>query len=169
MWGPTVGTNDSLTNLPIGEYIVTITDIKGCTWKDTVTITEPTLLTYTEVITNVSCNGFNDGDITSTPAGGTLPYSYAWSNGDTDSQAEALISGTYTLTVTDGNGCELDTITEVTQPTILQVTLTTTDVSCNGGNDGEIVSFASGGTLPYTYGWDNGDGDSLAEDLTNGT
>ena len=164
------GDTDSLnTDLIAGTYILTITDALGCSLIDSVTITEPTVLSSTMVTTNVGCFGGNTGSATVTVIGGTLNYSYLWSNGQAADNINALLAGTYIVTVTDDNSCSITDSITLTQPASgLSLTLTNTNVSCNGGNDGEFVVIPNGGTTPYTYLWSNADADSIAQNLIAG-
>ncbi|MCO6500824.1 MAG: PKD domain-containing protein [Vicingus serpentipes] len=164
------GSTDSIaSNLVAGTYTVTVTDSTGCTSDTTVTITEPPLLSGTTSETMVSCNGGNDGESVITPTGGTLPYSYNWSNGSTSATVNGLTAGTYTVTVTDGKSCTFDTSVTITEPPLLSGTTSETMVSCNGGNDGESVITVTGGTTPYTYNWSNGSTAATASGLAAGT
>ncbi|PCI95118.1 MAG: hypothetical protein COB15_12405, partial [Flavobacteriales bacterium] len=169
LWSPVANVNDSINGLAAGTYYVTVTDTLGCIVTDSITINEPTILSLSFTQSNVSCNGGTDGEGVVTPSGGSPGYSYLWNNADTDSIADNVSSGSYTVTVTDANGCtEVGGVT-ITQPTLLTATLSQTDVSCNGGADGEGVVTPLGGTLPYTYLWSNADADSIAGNLVAGT
>ncbi len=106
--------------------------------------------------TNVTCNGGNNGSASVTPSAGNPPYTYLWSpGGGTDSTATGLSAGTYTVTVTDNNGCiNTDSVT-ITQPGAIGINLTTTPGnSCNMNYYGKAtVDSTWGGTGPYTYTW----------------
>ena len=133
------------------------------TERDSVSITEPLPLNFSFSQTNVSCNGKSDGQGSVIVTGGTLPYSYSWSNGDTDSLNTGLIFGTYILTVTDGLGCVLVDSIIITEPEVLALTSTDSDVLCFGGNTGFSTVHAVGGTVNYTYNWSpSGGSDSTA-------
>ena len=88
----------------VGIYCVLVTDQDGCTAYDSVTIVNPPLLLCSVTPTDASC-GLNNGTVTVNPTGGTLPYSYLWSNGATDVSVTGLAGGTYTAIVTDGHNC----------------------------------------------------------------
>ena len=89
--------------------------------------------------------------------GGTGGYTYAWSNGATTANLSNVGAGSYTCTVTDGNGCTTTSNTvNITEPTALNASLTGTDISCNGLTDGSVALSVSGGTSGYTYAWSNG-------------
>jgi hypothetical protein len=98
-------TTATASGLPAGTYTVTVSDSAGCTINGSVTITQPTALTATSSATDESCTGCADGTATVIPAGGTSPYTYLWSNGSTTASITGLSTGTYTVTVTDANGC----------------------------------------------------------------
>ncbi len=148
-------TTPTISNLEAGSYTVSITSGMR-DFTDTYIITEPTPLTATTTSTNVICNGDGNGTITVTPDGGTMPYTYLWSNGPTDQNLSNLGPGTYTLTITDGNMCELilPPVT-ITEPPVLTVTIADTDnVSCLNGDDGAVSTTVAGGNGGYMYAWD---------------
>jgi hypothetical protein len=147
-------TTEDLINITAGNYIITISNNNGCTGIDSVFVTEPDSIEIaTNVIQHVSCFGETNGSLSITASGGTLPYSYTWNNGATASNVSNLAAGTYIVTITDGNGCtQIDDFT-ITEPQLLDVTATITDVTCNGGNDGTATAIALGGTAPYSYFW----------------
>jgi hypothetical protein len=155
------------SNLIAGTYNVTATDINGCTIDTTITLTEPTLITQTISSPtfpsgdNISCFGFNDGGITYTALGGSPIYTYVWTTvGGSGLTAGAqnqsnLTAGTYTVTMTDINGCLIDTTIVLTEPTPLTQTISSplypgnTNISCYGVNDGSIAYGPAGGS-PFT-------------------
>ncbi|MBL0051221.1 MAG: SprB repeat-containing protein [Bacteroidetes bacterium] len=108
-------------------------------------------------VTNVNCNGNSNGAININVAGGTTPYTYSWSNGATTQNVTNLSPNTYTVTVTDANGCTATLSQAITQPNALALTIgTVTNVNCNGNNNGAININIAGGTTPYAYSWSNG-------------
>jgi gliding motility-associated-like protein len=148
------GTTDIITGLPIGNYSVTVTDSYGCAISSSVLINQPPLLTVIAVVdSNVSCFGGSNGAATVTVNGGATPYSYNWSNGATGANITGLTASIYSVTITDNNGCTVTTGITITQPTLLTATLSFTNVSCFGGNNGSASVVANGGTGPYTYMW----------------
>ncbi len=160
----------SATGLAAGTYTITVTDSLGCDDTTSVIITEPMMaVDVTIASTDVSCNGGNDGEAVATATGGTTPYTYLWSNGDADSVAQNLMAGTYTVTATDANGCADSATVVITEPTGLMAMVTTDDVDCNGDSTGTASVAVTGGTLPYTFNWSNGDIDSIAGNLAAGT
>ena len=161
-------TSSGISSLAPGTYTVTVTDNNGCTTNDNAVITEPDTLFYTfDAVTNTTCIGDSDGDISGTTVGGTPPYTYAWTNGATAIEdPTGLSANTYTLTLTDDNGCIITNDTTITDPDPITITMDLiTDASCNGGNDGSVDVTVAGGTGPYTYLWDDA-GASTSEDLS---
>ena len=173
--GTTWQSSNTFTGLGAGTYQVSVRDAANTTCvKDLdgsagTTLTQPTLLTNTNSLSNyngvnISCNGGSNGTITATPAGGTSPYSYQWYTGSgttsaISGQAANLISGlsagTYTVKVTDANGCISTTTSTLSEPSIglIATTSSTTDVTCFGLSDGSTGVNAIFGTAPYTYAW----------------
>ncbi|MBK6821435.1 MAG: SprB repeat-containing protein [Bacteroidetes bacterium] len=94
-----------------------------------------------------------------------MPYGYTWSNGLTTEDINSLGVGSYTVTVTDGNGCTATLSIAIAEPLALVLSETHTDVLCNGGTTGTIDLTVSAGILPYGYNWSNG---STTEDLNSG-
>jgi hypothetical protein len=156
---------EDLLNLSAGIYTVTVTDNSNCTSILSVTITEPvSALSASATVTNVLCNGNSTGAIDLAVSGGTGPYSYNWSNGLLIEDISNLTAGTYTVVVTDNNGCTITSNSIVTEPLLpLTSSTTQTNVLCFGNTTGSIDLTVSGGTAPYTYSWDNG---VVSEDLT---
>ncbi len=143
------------TNLFAGNYTVVVTDTNGCQDSTNVNVNNlgsPTVTIPTS--TNVSCNGASDGTATANVVGGFAPYSYLWSNGDTTLTASNLDALTYSITVTDSNGCTASESVTIQQANALAAVIgTPTNVSCNGGNDGSAYTIVAGGIAPYTYLW----------------
>ena len=144
-------TSDNLNNLPTGTYSVTITDENGCDMEsENFEITQPSLLEISSLeIINASCSGFSDGSIDIEVAGGTENYEYVWSNGATTQDLNLINSNTYELTITDAQGCVLDTTFQVGEPDLLEITnIDITNVTCNGESDGFVDITLNGGTHP---------------------
>ena len=146
----------SLDGLSAGTYSVTVYDTHGCTVELTSTVSEPEVLTIDPTTTNVICNGDNNGTATANVAGGTTPYTITWSNGGTTDAIADLGPGLYNIDVVDANGCTVSGSVTITQPDALETTTSSTNITCNGDNDGTAGVAASGGTAPYTYAWSDG-------------
>ena len=165
------GSTDSTTGLTNGSYIITVTDNGGCSATGSVTITQPTQLVISAASTaNVSCNGGSNGVASSTPSGGTAPYTYLWTGGATNSSASGLSAGTYTVSVSDNNGCSATSTATIIQPATLNASAAiTAGISCNGESNGTAMASATGGTPPYTYAWSGGGSNAAKTGLSIGT
>ncbi|MEQ9188495.1 MAG: LamG-like jellyroll fold domain-containing protein [Cryomorphaceae bacterium] len=164
-------TNATASSLAAGTYSVTLTDAKGCSDTSTVEVAEPSSLISSIISsTNVSCNGGNNGTITGAASGGTAPYTFAWSSGSTSALATSLAAGTYTLTVTDSNGCTDTSIITISEPTALTSTVTfLASTLCYGDSTGSADISASGGTPGYSYLWESGETTAVATALWAGS
>ncbi len=142
LWS-TGGTTNSISNLGQGTYTVTITDANGCTATSTVTVTDPSPLSTSLTPSNATC-GNSNGSLSATPTGGTSPYTYLWNTSETTSSITGLAAGTYSVVITDANGCTQTatvTITNSVNPTAginANVTIyngnSTTLTATGGGN-----------------------------------
>ncbi len=141
-------------NLCSGTYTVTISDELGCLTVVTATVAEPAAIAATFSIDDVSCMGGNDGFIDMTVSGGTGPYTFSWSTGDTTEDIGNLVAGTYSVTIADANQCTADFSATVSEPTqnINQDIIAFDDTSSCLGDT--IMIVASGGFA--TYSWSNG-------------
>ncbi|MBK9337635.1 MAG: SprB repeat-containing protein [Lewinellaceae bacterium] len=149
-------TTNSADNLVAGTYTVTVTDVNGCSATASASVTQPDTMTITPTITNADCPGATNGAVAVAVTGGTSPYTYLWSNGQTTNSIGNLAAGTYTVTVTDASGCPVTTSAIVANLTILTITPTVTNVKCPGATNGAVAVAVTGGTSPYTYLWSNG-------------
>lgn len=170
-WAPTGGNAATATGLTAATYTCTISDGNSCTTTATVTVpnaNSPALSIIST--TDVSCFGGNDGEATASSTGGTTPYTYLWSNADADSIGSNLIAGSYTVTVTDANGCTSSATVTITEPPQLTATASGTDLLCNADNSGTTAVIGNGGTGTYTYAWSPSGGNlSGATGLAAGT
>ncbi|MBI4931789.1 MAG: SBBP repeat-containing protein, partial [Bacteroidetes bacterium] len=156
-WNPGGQTTQMATGLGAGNYTLVVTDANLCTTSKTVTITQPSAINITTSQTNINCNGNCIGSATVTITGGSAPYTYAWSTGETTSATAAnLCTGTYSILVTDNLSCTKTASVTITTPGSLSFTTTQVNVSCNGGNNGSITVNATGGTTPLQYSKDGG-------------
>lgn len=156
IWAPQGQMIQNPTDLCPGTHTVTMIDANSCQSTETVTITEPPMLTSQTSSNAVSCFGDCDGDVSVLPTGGTQPYTFAWdsaSGNQFTSTASNLCPGTYTVLVTDGNGCTTTNAATVTQPNALLINSTSVPTSCQACTDGSATAMVSGGTPSYTYLW----------------
>jgi gliding motility-associated-like protein len=157
-------TTEDLINIGDGTYTVTVTDANNCIAIKTYTVTEPALLNLILNPTNPTCFGTNNGSIDAIVSGGTSPYNYSWSTFESTSSISSLGAGSYSITITDANGCNISGNTILTQPTSINIAGTVTNLTCYNNNSGAIdLSIASGGVSPFSYNWSNGD---TSQDLT---
>ncbi len=154
-WTNTSQTTQTITNLGPGTYIVTITDSIGCIGYDTVTITEPPQITVQASGQAPGCANANTGSATASASGGQGTFTYAWQTTPVQSTAtiSGLAAGTYTVIVTDGNGCTQTASVTLTNPSTVNVNATTSAVSCYSGSDGSATAVGAGGSPPYSYVW----------------
>ncbi len=169
-WTPTGGNAATATNLAQGAYTVTVTDNGGCTAIHTVTISEPTQITSTITPQDATC-GNSNGTASITPTGGTGPYTYMWSNTQTTQQITGLAAGSYSVVVTDANGCTSTASTTLLNNGAPSIQVTSqTDPTCFGITNGAAAILATGGTGPFTYNWSpSGGTGSSATGLGAGT
>ncbi|WP_170067778.1 T9SS type A sorting domain-containing protein [Neolewinella xylanilytica] len=157
--GSTSEATETLSGVPAGTYAVTVTDANSQTASATVTINQPAQPLDVEPTekTDVACFGAATGSAAAVGKGGTSPYTYAWSNGATSTSISNLVKGTYTVTVTDANNCTATRDFTIKQPNNpVKLTVTASEVSCNGGSNGTASVVAKDGTGPYTYLWSTG-------------
>lgn len=147
-------TTAMINNLFPGSYAVTVTDDNGCSF-DTVLNVNSTgsglQANFTE--NNPSC-GNADGSLIITPSNGTAPFSYLWSNNMSGDSIGGLTAGSYSVTITDDNGCTQvfsTSLSDIGAPTLTSDA--EIDITCNGGSDGEIDLSISGGTAPFNVSW----------------
>ncbi len=140
-------------NIAGGTYTVTVTDANGCSATATAVVGQtPPIFLNVASVQNVTCSGANDGVVDITANGGTAPYSFVWNTAATTEDINNLPGGTYTVTVTDANGCS-ETITAiVTESPALVINATITGaVTCTGGSDATLTVTVNGGSSPYSY------------------
>lgn len=144
---------NSVTGLAAGTYSVTASDPTGCSAVASYTINGPQgLATSNPSIVDAVCYQSPTGSIDVNPVGGTPPYNYLWSDSQTAKTATNLVAGTYTVTITDANGCNTTTSGEVKEPGELIIdSLVATPIKCAGDINGTITAYASGGTQPFNY------------------
>lgn len=152
------GTSATENNLPAGTHTISVIDQDNCTATATVTITEPAVLIANASATGETSAGANDGTATADPTGGTTNYSYNWSNGGNTQTITGLAPDDYTVTVTDANNCTaVETVTVNSfDCSGVTISMSSNDVSCNGGSDGAASANLMNGATPITYSWSNG-------------
>ncbi len=161
-------TTQDLTNIPSGNYSVTITDNNSCTKTLSFVLTAPGTYTVTLTPVSTSCPGVDDGSISLSTTGGTSPFQYLWNTSATSQNLTGLASGSYSVTVTDNNNCTVSA--SVTVGSLPQITFNTsiTKTLCEDGNNGGIKLSPAGGTPPYSADWSNLDTSLSIQNLSPG-
>ncbi len=178
-------TGSILNQLAAGVYSLTVSDANGCSETLSFNIVAPPGITSSFVSGDVSCFGLNDGFIDVSVNGGTQPYTYIWtggnSNGATSQDLLGIGAGNYALTVSDANNCVSNQFAPIFSPDEFTGVVTFLDLSClnansavlalccYGTNTGSAVLSLSGGTPPNTFIWSNGATTPVNTDLTSGT
>jgi gliding motility-associated-like protein len=150
-------TTPTIIDLCAGTYIIEITDAAGCIsyWESTVE--ESDGITLNPLIENVtSCSDNCDGSLIANPFGGTFPFTYLWDDPGTQTTPDAteLCAGTYTVEITDANGCSITQTGTVLAPDAIVISLDSiVDATCPDATDGGIYISITGGSEPFTYNW----------------
>ncbi|MDP4760421.1 MAG: PKD domain-containing protein [Crocinitomicaceae bacterium] len=156
-----------------GTYSHTLQAVNGCDSIVTLNLTvlsSSITLSSSIVQGNISCQGDTSGFIQLTVFGGTPLYTYLWSNGATTEDLINLPAGSYSVLITDANGCSITNQSFITEPTsALSINGNQTNIGCFGGNNGSISINAQGGTPSYDYLWNNGQTTSSINGLSTGT
>jgi len=181
------GTTSGIGNLPAGTYDVTVTDAQGCTVSGSIILTEPDPLVIVSIVPkvyncgyNISCNGYNDGEVDVTISGGAScePYTVALSNAQTQSNTgsspvnhSGLVAGTYDVVITDANGCTVGGGFVLTQPDPLVVSAGPNATVFFGYPDSACTllqaSGEAGGCAPYSYQWVDGNTNAVVSNTNS--
>jgi len=168
LWS-TTATTQSITGLCAGSYTVSVTDTAGCIAGMTVTVSDPPAISAV-FLDSLPCNGASDGVLCAIATGGNPPYTYLWSDGQVTPCLQNIPAGTYTVTITDMNGCTGAVSAALTQPAAIQITLTHTDATCQTCANGVATAISiNGGVGPYTYMWSTGSTTGSINSLLPGT
>lgn len=167
---------ETLNNISEGTYALNIEDANGIklgTYTNNILVKEtdaiqyvgqPAKLNLALTKLNASCNNGDDGWAEANVSGGTAPYTYEWTNGETTSKIENITTNNYFVLVTDAKGCVVQGSIFVGDPKGIFTTETVKNPTCYNGNDGVIQLNVTGGNLPYTYLWNTG---ATTKDLNN--
>lgn len=147
-----------ISGLEPGTYCLVVTDSNNCSVQECVDIVANTAMTATATSADANC-GANTGSIDLSVSGGGAPYSFSWETGATSEDLSAVLAGTYTVTITDANGCQLVDSATVNGSVALTAEAVATNVFCNGGDDGSIDLTVLTGSAPYGFDWSNGSTD----------
>jgi gliding motility-associated-like protein len=161
-WGPSGGSAAAATDLSSGDYTVTVEDEAGCIATENITIGEPDALSVTADIVNTTCSG-DDGSISLTVTGGTANYSYEWQpNGETTSTITGN-AGSYNVTVTDANNCEITEAYTIGLTDNLQATVDPEITTIEGGESVDVVVTIDPDVANVTYTWTPTEGLSCSD------
>jgi PKD repeat protein len=155
-------TSEDPSGLAPGDYTVTVTDANGCTASGTFNVSAPIQIALNFTSQSANCAQAN-GSATVTPSGGVGGYTYLWSTGDTTATTGSLPAGSFHVTVTDANGCQMTGSTAVSNVGAPSGNFATTDATCNGDTDGMVDLTLTGGTAPFSFQWSNG---ATTEDIS---
>lgn len=161
----TGATSGSINNLAAGNYSVTVILTNGCSGTASGQVIAASGPTASLSPTNGTCQTSPSIDLSL--SGGTAPFDYLWSNGATTEDVQNIPAGSYSVTITDANGCSASATTPVGDNSTLSVSFSTQDPT--SGNNGSITATPSGGTSPYSYAWSNGAQTPSINNLAPGT
>tara|TARA_B100000809_G_scaffold133200_1_gene130924 strand:+ start:100 stop:8400 length:8301 start_codon:yes stop_codon:yes gene_type:complete len=166
LWNTGATAEDILTGLSAGNYFCDVTDANGCSVQVQATVqnTQGSLSTLSNIVTDETCSAIN-GAIDLNPQGGSTPYSFVWSNGETTEDLTGITAGNYTVTITDIGGCSLiENFTVLNNGANILINNVTINNEICGNSAGGIDISIQSGASPFTFNWSNG---STSEDLTN--
>jgi hypothetical protein len=146
-------TGSEIMGLMAGAYTLTLTDNGNCTLVSTFNVSQPDSFAYTQQLTNPGCFGASTGVIQLNINGGTTPYTYAANGMAVANPVTGLAAGIYAIVITDDNNCKFSISDTLTQPGLLQLTLTATNDTVYNGTSGSVLASVSGGTAPYSFTW----------------
>ena len=159
------GPSPELTGASAGLYNLVVVDGIGCTVEGTVELNAPPAITLISEVDNISCFDEVDGSIEVAATGGNGNFIYYWSNDELGPDNSFLGAGTYTLTVTDGNNCELVQTFDLPNPEPLFVEIVTEPATEDGPCNGSVRANVTGGSGSYLYRWLNIQGASMTESI----
>ena len=155
---------EDIDGLKAGSYTVTVTSTAGCTVEGVYNVEDGEEILLSADVTAASCNGGTDGAIDLTVDGGTDPYEFKWSSGESIEDIANLAQGQYNVTVTDFNGCDAELLIDVPGAGTFEVSDVVQGIECNGSTEGSIDVTVTGGVMPYTFLWNTG---AMTEDLAD--
>lgn len=154
--------------LRAGTYRITVTDAKGCVDTTSILISQPSRLVAPAVVDAVSCRTETSGAVAINPTGGTAPYRIDWEDGPTDFERTSLAAGRYGLTISDANGCVVDTVVRVEEPPAFFSAVVVDEVGpCTDKSNGRATVVVTG-TAPGSYRWSSGETTATAVALPPG-
>ncbi|TAK43589.1 MAG: hypothetical protein EPO28_05820, partial [Saprospiraceae bacterium] len=167
-WTSGTASGTGTSGLPPGNYAFTITDALGKTVEAQVEIPEAPAVTASTTGLPYDCATGSGGSASATPTGGTAPFSFLWSTGDTTFAILEKPAGIYAVTVTDANGCTLTDTVQVEITGHLTLSINVTPTHCSDSDDGTAAITPLNGTAPFGWLWQDGQTDSLLTGLGGG-
>ncbi len=167
-WDSALPDSANQANLSAGTYNLTVTDAEDCVIGESILIGSPDALMLTTMGSQVTCDDNASGSVSVTATGGTGAYAYDWDGADDVAAPSGLLAGTYTVTVTDANGCTETAQALVDTDATLNATAIADTLACFGDTGG-ISLTVEGGTTPYTFDWDNAPDTQNPDGLGAGT
>jgi hypothetical protein len=155
---------EDLQNQTAANDTLIITDFVGCVHTLITSVSQPTQLVINDTVQNVGCFGTLTGGIDLTIVGGTPNYTFQWLSGQLTEDLSGLGAGTYTVNITDNNGCVATDSFTITAPTTpMQLALTGVGLTCYNSSTGTTDLSVTGGVAPYSYNWNTG---ATSQDLS---
>jgi hypothetical protein len=162
-------TTQNLSDVPNGQYSVTITDANSCQQVEFYNVIEPGEIAINLTFLDATCFGLNDGGANTLLFGGTPNFSFAWSNGATTQNLSGVVAGDYTLTVTDANNCTAEATAFISGFDEMIIDLQASDVTCSNAGDGAILTQVTNAISQLSYAWSNGATSGDLSQLVAGT
>ncbi len=163
----------NVSTLQSGTYTVTVVNSNGCSKVESIVINVLNFSAGSITVnsTTPSCSYSTNGSIQVFVTGGNPPFTYNWSHNSNlnSNTATNLSGGYYSVTITDANNCNIDTLINLAAPSAIQISVNKTNVTCFGASNGSISVSVTGGTPTYTYSWNNGMSQSSIQSLGPGT
>ena len=162
-------TGQDLQNAAADNYSVTVTDADGCSQVLQSSLIQPEVLLSTGIASLPACAGIANGEVSFSGASqGTPPYALRWSTNATTPNLSNLPAGSYQLTVTDANGCELVETVQISEFATPATQATVADISCFGASNGSVSVALTGGSPGFQYAWSNLSAASQIDNLEPG-
>ena len=159
--------NVMLTMVGAGDIAIEVVDANGCSFDASVTLSQPSEIVIDAAVTDVNCNGDENGAVTLNASGGTgLGYVYDVDNGGfgPNNEFDGLAAGSFSAVVQDDSGCSSATTVTIGSPDAIEVSVDSNDGATGAEADGSLDITVTGGTAPYTYSWEGPDFTSGDED-----